>query len=262
MMLRTPLVALGAALVPLAGAAQRAPGYIYEFRVTGGDAPATGTTQVVGDRARVDFADGSGQYFLITAGGHRITVVNTERHEYSVLDDSTFDRLVGQTLNALPMLNIALSGVRVDGDTLGAGGPILGHPTDHYRLTQEFTLTIGAFGITGQRTHNTVVTDYWLARDLNLPHNPVVGMLARLTTVLAQADRDFAHRTAEALRPVAERTPLRIEVRSTADQGNGKVRVQSQAIEVTSLERARVDTTRFRVPDGYTETQPNFNLRL
>lgn len=239
-------------------------GYRYQFTTSGDGIDAiTGTTQVAGTRARIDLDGRSDpQLILVDNASHTITLVYPAKREYSVIADTTFQRLVGSVLNALPAVTVRLSDATVTGTQLGAGEVVAGHPTSRYRLVQEFTVSLGAFGIQAARLHQRVTTEYWMATDLTLPANPLITFLAQITTVLAQTDRDFAHRTAEELRPVARGTPLKIVVHSESQEEKGKTESKTQTLQVTSITRAQIDPAQFSVPDGYTRKDAQLTGKL
>ena len=245
--------------------AQTASGYRYTFAVTGdGVDRTTGTTIAAGTRTRID-VDGNAdpQYVIVDNAAHTITMVYPDRREYSVVADTTFQRLVGNVLSALPAVSVRLTDARVSDSTLGSGDPVAGHPTSRYRVVQEYTVAVGAFGFQAAGFHQRVTTEYWLARDLRLPANPLVTLVAQITTILAQNDRDFAHRSAAALQPVARGTPLRIVVHTETKSGDkSEPTSKTQVLEVTTIARATLDLGRFAVPEGYTRKDPELTGKL
>lgn len=247
--------------------AQAPNGYRYTFTFSGdGMDTVTGTTEAAGTRSRID-VDGHAdpQYILVDNAAHQVTMVYPDRKEYSVVADTTFQRLVGTVLASVPVVSIQLSDARVSSDALGSGGVVAGHPTDRYQVVQEFTVNVSAFGFQAAGMHQRVVSEYWIARDLRLPANPLVTLLAQITTVLAQSDRDFAHRSAEALRPAARGTPLKVVVHSdtkSGDQGGGQVTSKTQTLLVTSIAPATVDLSRFTVPAGFTRKDPQLTGKV
>jgi len=250
---------------PAPARAQTATGYRYTFTVTG-DAtdPASGTTVAAGDRTRIDF-DGKTdpQYVIVDNRTHTITLVYPDRREYSVVADTTFQRLVGAVLAALPVVSVQLTGATVTDTTLGPGEPVAGHPTSRYEVVQDFTVSVGAFGFQAAGMHQRVTTEYWLARDLRLPANPLVTILSQVTTVLAQNDRDFAHRSAQALRPVARGTPLKMVIHTDTRTGSASgTTSKTTVLQVTSIARAAVPLSAFEVPAGYTRKEPQLTGKL
>lgn len=260
-------VLLGVALLLTAARAsgQTARGYRYTFTFSGdGTDPVSGTTVAAGTRSRIDMDGRSDpQYILVDNAAHTVTLVYPERREYSVVTDTTFQRLVGSVLAALPVVSITLTDAQVSDTALGAGETIVGHPTDRYQVIQEFTVSFGALGFQAGGMHQRVTSEYWIARDLKLPANPLVTLLAQITTVLAQSDRDFAHKSAMALRPATRGTPLRVVVHSESKSGDkGEATSKTQTLQVTSIAPATVDLARFALPAGYTRKDPQLTGKL
>jgi uncharacterized RDD family membrane protein YckC len=79
-------------------------------------------------------------------------------------------------------------------------------------LTQAFTVSVGALGITAETIHQTVVTDSWVSASTTLIHNPLVEMLSGFATALAQSDAVFVHRFESTRGALFHGTPLRIVV--------------------------------------------------
>ena len=259
------LTLIGALMLGVPLSAQTAAGYRYTFTFSGdGTDPVSGTTWASGERSRIDI-DGQSdpQYILVDNAAHTVTLVYPDRKEYSVVSDTTFQRLVGTVLASLPVVNITLSDTQVSDTAFGRGDVIAGHPTDRYQVTQAFTVSVGAFGFQAVGMRQRVTTEYWMARDLRLPSNPLVTLLAQLTTVLAQSDRDFAHRSAIAMRPVVRGTPLRVVVHSETKSGDkNEVTEKTQTLQVTSIAPASVDLSRFALPAGYTQKDPQFTGKI
>jgi len=259
------LTLIGALMLGVPLSAQTAAGYRYTFTFSGdGTDPVSGTTWASGERSRIDI-DGQSdpQYILVDNAAHTVTLVYPDRKEYSVVSDTTFQRLVGTVLASLPVVNITLSDTQVSDTAFGRGDVIAGHPTDRYQVTQAFTVSVGAFGFQAMGMRQRVTTEYWMARDLKLPSNPLVTLLAQLTTVLAQSDRDFAHRSAIAMRPVVRGTPLRVVVHSeTKSAEKNEVTQKTQTLQVTSIAPASVDLSRFPLPAGYAQKHPQFTGKI
>ena len=261
----TVLLCISPLLAASRASGQTARGYRYTFTYSGdGTDPVSGTTEAAGTRSRIDLDGHSDpQYILVDNATHRVTLIYPERKEYSVVSDTTFQRLVGSVLAALPVVSITLTGAQVSGHALGAGETIAGHPTDRYEVVQEFTVSFGAFGIQAGGMHQRVSSEYWIARDLHLPANPLVTLLAQITTVLAQSDREFAHQSAVALRPATRGTPLRVVVHSETKSGEkAEVTSRTQTLQVTSISPATVNLARFEVPAGYTQKDPQFTGKV
>src|SRR2546430_17142181 len=100
---RSSLLVLAALLPAAPLAAQNLAGYRYALRMTSSDGEdVVGTARLAGDRERIDFPPGSRHddgYFLLLNGGPTGVTVHTDRREYEVGDDTTFQRPIGGALD-------------------------------------------------------------------------------------------------------------------------------------------------------------------
>lgn len=228
--------------------------YEYSFRMSGShdEHPTSGTMRVSGDRGRIDI-DGAkeGEFMLLTDGGRTLTIVHPDRRAYEVSDAATFEHIVGRALRAAgPVLSIRLESAHVASDHLGDGGLVVGRATRHLRLTQDYTLRVGALGFGGDAERHVATTEYWVSPGLALMRNPLFALVEGAESALVQSDTAYS-RIADAERDalLEGATPLR-RVVTTREEHGGKT--TTQTIEITSLRPARVDPAIFEVPSGYT----------
>ena len=252
-------LAFAAALLPFAAGpaaatAQTLPGYRYDIRMSAdaGDR-VTGHVRDAGDRARIDFDghdEAAGSYLLLLDGGHRVLAVHPREREYSVVDDTTLERIVGIALHAVSgtgLVRFRLNDVAIVPQRLADGDTVAGRSTRHYRLTQEYTVAVRALGLGGDDIHQTVVTDYWVDPSLRLLRNPLLELLATLETALAQQDTAFVRVSAAARRALFSGVPLRVVVRHSSGDDAGGIRT----LAVDGLARETFDAAAFQVPAGY-----------
>ncbi|PYO35139.1 MAG: hypothetical protein DMD37_03150 [Gemmatimonadetes bacterium] len=273
-MFRRLIPALAALLATAPVATQNMSGYRYSLRMTSSDGEdVVGTVRLAGDRERIDFPPGSRHddgYFLLLNGGHTVATVHTDRREYEMVDDTTFQRLIGAALDAMGnLVTLHLADVKIETQSLGAGDSIAGYATRRFRLLQEYSVSIGAMGFTAANQHHVVVTDFWVSPDLRLPPNPLLELLATVETALAQRNEDFVHRSAAARAALFSGTPLKMVITSRSfdvDRGDsGRVAAGEHAVrtfEVTRVERASFDTSLFRIPDGFTRKDNPLSFKL
>ncbi len=267
-----PLLAAALAVAPLA--AQNVSGFRYALRMTSSSGEdVTGLVRLAGDRERIDFPPGSRQdegYFLLLNGGHTVATIHTDRREYETVDDTTFQRLIGAALDAMGnLVTLHLADVKIETQTLGAGDSIAGYATRRFRLLQEYTVSIGAMGISAANQHHVVITDFWVSPDLRLPPNPLLELLATVETALAQRSEDFVHRSAAARAALFSGTPLKMVITSRSfdvDRGDSAGRAGGdhavRTFEVTRVERASFDRALFEIPDGYTRRESKLNFKF
>lgn len=265
-----------AAPLLLATLAQGAPaggggvqGYRYNLHMTSDrDRELVATVREGQGRARIDFErsddrEGNDTYILLSDNGRTVVFVKPASREYTVVDDTTFERIVGRALRMvtnLGVVNIQLRDVRIVPERLGVGESIDGRPTRHYRLTQEYRAFVGAFGIVGDEpVHQLVVTDYWVAARPLLLRNPLIELLASVETALAQRSESFVRRSAAARDSLFRGTPLRVVVTASSNEhGEPKER----RLELSGLQTGTFDPAIWRIPDGYTRRQGDLSFDL
>ena len=235
--------------------AQASAGIRYEYSVTSDRGqPSSGSAYVLGDKSRITMPQSDGEYLLL-APGHLFSV-HPDKREYSDNPPEALSDVIGVALRATRMIvRFELSDVEVTPQDLGDGGMVAGHPTRHYRLVQRFAVTVHPL-IVGSSDEppekNEIVTDYWVARDLQLPRNPLVDLISSAPAAIAQQDRDFVRRTAIVRDSLFTGAPLKIEV-TTRKKSEHSARAVS--FEITTITRVPVSPSLFEIPAGYRRTE-------
>jgi hypothetical protein len=255
-------------LVVIAALLQGVPGQRYTLRMTTDHGErVVATVREDGRSARIDFESrrSGGEGYIIVQGG-QVVVVHPDKRRYSVLDDSTFVRIVGVGLQAASDVGVVRFRVRDAQFTpqrLGRSDSIAGFATQHLRLTERFTVDVSAFGMRGEAVRTRVVTDYWVTEEPRLLPNPLIEMLSRLGTVLGQSDAIFARREAAARRALVTGTPLKIVVTTwSRDRDEPDGRSEVQTIEIGDLIATTVDPAIFRIPQGFERLDGDFSWRF
>jgi hypothetical protein len=259
-------------------------GMRYQFTmITGEESEAHGTVTVVGDRARVEMekgsraqAGGSGgtvstkidesrDWYLLTEGGRRITIVDPDEESYQEMDAASFTGLIGTVMQAVnTFMTMEVEKPSVSVQRVGDGGMVAGRRTERWALVQEFTTNVGMFGKTSREMHR-VVTDYWIAPGLTLPDNPLFELVTRGETALAQADKRYVERVARARASLPKGAALRIIVTAASSElSDGTVKTPKvRRMEVSDLAPASVRGTLLEVPRGYQRSEKKgFSLDL
>jgi hypothetical protein len=141
----------------------------YEFRqTTHSDLESMPPTDVVGrgvidgDRSRVDFLSGTGfdigSYIISTNGLHTLTFVNPAKKTYVDVNAASVAATIGSA-------RITISNKKVNLTQLDDHPVIAGLPTDHYRLTLSYDITL-AFGTIPLVQHVNEVIDKWVTQAL------------------------------------------------------------------------------------------------
>lgn len=253
-----PLVLALAVAAPVSNPQQGIPGTRYTFRMTvGSDEPVVGTVREGTHRLRVDIQKHGApddDYLVITHDGHRVISVHPSDGEYSVVDDSVFERIAGvglQAVSSTGVVRFRVHDAHISGERLGSGDAVAGLATEHYRLRQEYTVDVDAFGMHGDEVHQIVVTDYWVAPRAHLLPNPLIGMLSQIGTALAQSDHDFVRHSSAIRDSLFSGTPVRIVVSMTTDAKDEAGKPPAvHRFEVTEIEDANFDPAIWEIPTG------------
>lgn len=235
---------------------------VYTFRTseTGDhsrDDEMTGTVRVHGGDVRIDVDhnrenDDPGAYILVLDNGARMLSVHPSRHEVEEMSAAGFERIVGTSLRAVrPLVRFRVSDPAITTEQLGAGGTMLGVATDHVRLTEHYTVHITAMGFDGGDETVAVQTDYWVAPALQLGRNPLLALLERAGTAMAQSDASFVQREDAARASLLRGSPVRTVSRVTTTERDGDTKETVRTTEVTSLRREAQPASLFEVPSGY-----------
>lgn len=268
--LATAVLILG----PLAINAQTAMGLEYEMRGTESSQkstdqhPSTYHVQVLNGQSRISAAAG-GDALLVSADGLTMTVLRPDKQTYTTMTTDKFENIIGNVLammkDAAKILQLELRQALITPQHMGSGGLLLGYPTEQSRLTYDYTMRVGAMGFTTD-TKQRVVVDYWTTTGVNLPHNPLVELLATANSALAQADADFRTKSRVARAALVRGTILR--VRSTSydmddDSKNNRDKAPAiHTVEITSVAKASLRRDAFMIPSNYRLDKDAFSVHL
>ncbi|HJQ65824.1 MAG TPA: hypothetical protein VJ816_05585 [Gemmatimonadales bacterium] len=241
---------------------QSVTGTRYTFNMITDDDSTAGVVREDGRRARIDFfrKNASDDYVLVLDGGRRVVSIHPREGEYGMTDDSTFSRVAAIGLRAVSATGVVRFRVRdmhVSSRRLGAGDRVAGLETERFRMIQEFTVGVSAFGLPGETMHQVVVTDYWVSRSVRLVPNPIIDLVSTITSILGQTDPEFTQRSNVQRQDLFTGTPLRIVVTAhTLEEPN---KVTTQRIEITALERDSFDRSLWDIPAGLRQRQGEFS---
>jgi hypothetical protein len=243
------------ALVLAAGilSAQQPASYSYDFRAKGDHDMdgITGTVRVSNGRARIDMDNRNGdeQYMLVSADGDMVTIVKPHERTYTTFSSDDFARIASLGLRAAGRaLTMKLHDSKFETERLGAGEKIAGRSTQHVRVTEHWTMDVGAMGFTTP-VRQTVEMDYLFDPSLKLARNPLMEIVASAMTFLPSTDLDFAARADSVRHSLVRGTPLRTVITEREDNG----RESRTVLEVTRIGADRVAEAELKVPAGYTK---------
>lgn len=210
---------------------------------------------VAGHLARTELSDprmaGAGPEFALP-----IAIVNDSAHTMTFIVDRTRSASVTQ-LPAAPQIGrwndttsrfiVAPAMTMHD---LGAGEPILGHPTHKYRITMSYVAQEPLMGLPCKRTVNSDET-IWAATDLQREQN--LRQYVRDSRPLTNVELGPVMDSLQRLRLHRERLINGLILRSaTALTKPGSAVTVTTTLEVTELTHGPIPEAMFAVPAGYT----------
>jgi hypothetical protein len=209
-----------------------------------------GTATSVATRGRIDIVEG-GQPPVLQQGsfmlfeGANAVAVNPDDKSFLLMQGA---QLLG--MSALSGLQITLKNVVVKLDTLGPGESIEGRPTQHYRVTSSYEMTMAMAG--GTPIATTQTSDFWIATTTDVPVTPFsrttassvrgTGPMAELIDKIAAAMAGLPQGGA----------PLRSVVASRVTMA-GMAAGTDNITEISDIKAADVDLDRLVLPSGFVE---------
>jgi hypothetical protein len=232
--------------------AQTPSAYSYDFRAKGDyDMDGIiGTVRVSGGRARIDVQDrnGDGQYLLVSADGMVVTVVKPRDRTFTTFNSDDFAHIASLGIRAAgKAVTMKLRDSNFETERLGGGEKIAGRTTQHVKVTEHWTMDVGAMGFTTP-VRQTVEMEYFYDPTLKLARNPLMEIIASAMTVLPSSDPAFAARSDSVQHSLVRGTPLRTVITEHEDNG----RESRTVLEVTKIGSDRVNESELKVPAGYT----------
>jgi hypothetical protein len=206
--------------------------------------------QVLGSRFRMsttmDTPSGArlNTYMLIDSAASTITTVMPEQATAMVSSSSMLNDL------SAARYTWDFAGVpRIDIVDLGAGEPILGHATRHYRETEAYVtrITIGADVCTNPENG---VTDFWVTGEIKAP-----DMAAAMRRFFPGTARGPLVQKLDSIRNAKIKGVIlrQVATGSIAVAGGDAIRIRS-SWELTELKPGSVDPKDFEIPQGYRVT--------
>jgi len=234
---------------------------VYEFQQTtrsdnGGQAPTqyTGRAVIDGDRSRVDVISGNaytpGVYVISTNGSRTMSFVDPTKKLYAEVNAGNVAASVGQSNIAID--NLSSSATKIDDHPV-----IAGVPTDHYRLTMTYdiTLTMGTI-VLKQNVHTTIdkwttvmfgdISELFLANSGIRTGNPKLDEIIQIETTKIKG---FPLR--ETMQTITTDVRSAASAALARDGGYSRTRTQTREMIITSIRQQDVGGSTFTVPANY-----------
>lgn len=207
----------------------------------------------------VNVATRRGEYFLVDFASNQVRIVRPGDREINEMPMQTFEQIIGRALGMVGMVvQMQVLNAGIVGREVGPGGQVAGVDTRQYRLTEEFDVQIGVFGMKAETKHHRVVTDYWVATSDGPPRNPMFELMLRAPSATSQQDAAHQANVARARTALFAGAPMKAVVTAT-ETGAAPKRT---SIEITSVSTATPSAAVFALPSGYRVKHNDLNVRL
>ena len=254
----------------------------YEFTSTDDDGDiSAGTVSWIGQKMRIDMDSKTerrrgnrrgaaatvnvssrrdkGDYILVDFATNTVRTVKPDQREISELPLATFEQIIGKALGMVgSVVQMQVRDAGIVANDIGTGGQVAGLPTRQYRMIEEYNVRIGVFGMNAEEKHHRVVTDYWVPTGAGVPRNPVVELMMRASSALAQQDATHQANVSRARSALFTGVPVKAIVTVT-ETGEGTKR---SSVEITSLSTQAPDASLFVLPSGYRVKKNDMNISL
>ncbi|MEJ7811083.1 MAG: DUF4412 domain-containing protein [Gemmatimonadaceae bacterium] len=265
----------------LAAALPVAPGTTYTFRSTTQTVDGKGNKkdvasmlargQVTGTKARLDFDATNGpampmaergNYMLIDGGSGMLTIVAPGDKQYTEMNMAEFGKGIAGMMSAMGgMMKMSVSDVQVSTEKVGAGETIAGHATEHYRVTNSYTMAMSMFGRKSTTAMKGTI-DYWVAPDLKHLVNPfmefggsMAGSMASSMGAMGGGMQDLMDKMQAAQKQLFTGMPVKMVSTTVATDEKGTQSTTIATTEMSDFKSADIPASTFEVPAGYTKTE-------
>jgi hypothetical protein len=249
-------------------AAPATTGGSYAFRLMDDDGDrSTGRVQWRGDWVRVEMdrertrvarsesgrsrerVTGGRDYLLINTVTGTLFNVKPDDQRIEEMPVATFEGIIGKALGAVKvMVQMRVENAGILARELGAGGVVAGLPTQQYRIIEEFDVNIGVLGMSAERKHHRVETDYWVpSAAATMPRNPIAELVTRAPAALAAQDATHTRQLARTRTTMFRGSPVKIV---TTVRSDGETEQRSE-FEVTGVSAVVPGADVFALPDGF-----------
>jgi hypothetical protein len=136
-------------------------------------------------------------------------------------------------------------------ENLGAGPEILGHKTQHYRMTTAMKMTMNAMG-ESQTVETSSVIDEYLAPDIKHSTDLFSGMSSGMGGMMGGSNKEYIEKVKQLKAKLPDAMELRAETQSTVSMAQGSQNMKSIR-EVIAIKKTHATPDQFVVPAGYTK---------
>lgn len=255
-------------------AAPMAGGTTYEFIVRSqstqtGDKESVmmrGRGTFAGNDGRIDIIEASaqsgggsevfgakGSYFLVLDGGKKMLLVDPGKKQYMQWDMASMLAGMAKMVNAVgSLVKMEMSDVKIDAHNLGAGETVQGYQTVHYRLMENYTVSVKMFG-RSSKSRSETTTDYYFAPALKNLANPFMASGKAMAQSFDMFNNpDYKSQMSAAQAKIQYGVPLKSVVKTVSTDEKGKQSVNLVTSEMVNFKNTDVPKSTFEIPASYT----------
>lgn len=225
--------------------------YFQTTRSEGDEHPADFNARafIDGQRSRIDFISGNtyppGTYMISTDGARRLLFVDPSQKLYTEVNTLGIASAIGTS-------NIVIDNLQSSVTKLDDGKVVAGIPTDHYRLTMTYDITVTFRNMPLKQSVRTIIDKWTTVR---------FGEVADAFANSAQTGNPKVDELIAAETTKIRGFPLRQTVQITTINDTGQAmgtklllpaaRTKTREMTVTSISEVAADDKMFRVPAGF-----------
>ena len=212
-----------------------------------------------GQRSRIEFISGNtyppGTYMISTDGARRLLFVDPTQKLYTEVNTLGIASAIGTS-------NIVINNLQSQVTKLDDGKVVAGVPTDHYRLTMSYDITVTFRNMPLKQSVRTVI-DKWTTVRFGDVADSAFGNPVQ--TGNAKVDELINAETTK-IKGFPLRQTVQVTTMNNTSQAPGSklviptTRTKTRETTVTSISEFSPDDELFRIPAGYQRTDFNQNI--
>jgi hypothetical protein len=189
---------------------------------------------------------------IMLDSGKSIIYVNPKTRQYMQFNPmETMDRVQKMMEGMGATMKIDFTG-EPKVENLGAGPEILGHKTQHYRMSTAMKMTMNMMG-ESQVVEASSVTDEYLAPDIKHSTDLFSGMSNGMPG-MGGSNKEYLEKVKRLKAKLPDAMELRAETQSTISTPQGSQNWKNVR-EVTAIKKTHATADQFTVPAGYTKIE-------
>ncbi|HEX6574721.1 MAG TPA: hypothetical protein VF042_07085 [Gemmatimonadaceae bacterium] len=197
---------------------------------------------------------GAGTYMLMRGAQKKMYSVDPAKKQYYEFDIDKMQAQVGAMLKNMPGMQMKFSKLNSKVEDLGDGEALLGHPTRHYRMTNEMVANATMMSDTLTITMSTTTESYY-AKDIKVDWSTMVSgdtaVLSQFRELIPGVD---AAKFRESVAKLPRLVPLK-SITTTSSHFGPMEQVIKVTQVVTKVDKKQVPASIFEIPAGYKKVE-------